>query len=279
MNTTALSSPQDGGRSLAAKRRLGAWLNKHCGLHFGDADLDVMGQRLGRVVEQFGLVTLEHLAEEMEGGRNDEVRAAVIHAASTNHTYFFREMDTLNIFRDRILPSLESQPEIRIWSAAASTGDEAYTCAMLAAEVMQLSMAADRVKILGTDISGPVIGVAEAATYRSTNLEYVPQLIKARYFDADRDGRFRVVDQIRNMCTFRRMNLKTRPYPFQKKFDIVFCRNVLYYFQPSTQREVLEAIYDVTQPNGWLLTDVSFTLRDLGLSWSTVASGVHRKPA
>ncbi len=273
----AFASQEGGGRT--PHRRLGDWLDRHCGLHFAEPDLEIMGQRLGRVVEQFQLGRLERLADEIESGKRDDVKGAVIHAASTNHTYFFREMDTLNVLRDQILPSFDNQFEIRVWSAAASTGDEAYTCAILAAEMMDLSMAAERVKILGTDISGPVISAAESASYRSNSLEYVPKVIKARYFQALADGRFELVREIRRMCTFRRMNLKMRPYPFQKKFDVVLCRNVLYYFQPATQREVLESIYEVTQPKGWLLTDVSFSLRDLGLPWVTVASGVHRKPA
>lgn len=265
------------GESLDANRRLGAWLNEHCGLHFGEADLEIMGQRLGRVVEQFALGSLDKLASEVESGRNQAVRAAVVHAASTNHTYFYREMDTLDYYRDKILGSLSNRSEIRIWSAAASTGEEAYTCAMIAAEAMDLEVASTRIKILGTDISGPVIESAERATYRRSNLEHVPALIRSRYFRSIDDGRVTVADSIKRMCTFRRMNLKLRPYPFQKKFDVVLCRNVLYYFRPSTQREVLESIYEVTEPNGWLLTDVSFSLRDLGLPWVSVASGVHRK--
>jgi chemotaxis protein methyltransferase CheR len=276
INAALASVDRDG---LTANRLLGNWLDRHCGLYFADPDLEIMGQRLGRVVEQFSLGSLDLLADEVERGTRDDVKAAVIHAASTNHTYFFREMDTLNVFRDRILPSLETQPEIRIWSAAASTGDEAYTCAILAAEVMDLALASERVKILGTDISGPVIKTAESGTYRASSLEYVPNVTKSRYFEALTDGRYALIDEIMQMCTFRRMNLKTRPYPFQKRFDVVFCRNVLYYFQPGTQREVLASIYEATQPNGWLLTDVSFTLRDLGLPWVTVSSGVHRKPA
>ncbi len=73
------------------------------------------------------------------------------------------------------------------------------------------------------------------------------------------------------------MNLKARPFPFQRKFDIVLCRNVLYYFRTPTQREVLHTIHDVVQDNGILLTDVSFTLRDLRVPWFTLHSGAHRK--
>lgn len=270
----ALPEIDDG---LDANRRLEAWLHNRCGLHFGEADLGLMGQRLSRVVEQFGLGGLEELANEVESGRNHELTAAVVHAASTNHTYFFREMDSLDYYRSHLLDLAKKQHEIRVWSAATSTGDEAYTCAIIAVEALGTEDAAERVKILGTDISAPVIETAEAGIYRRPNLEYAPEHIKTRFFRQLPDGRAAVTDDIKRMCTFRRMNLKLRPYPFQKKFDIVLCRNVLYYFRTPTQRDVLTSIHEVVQQNGILLTDVSFTLRDLRVPWNTVRSGAHRK--
>ncbi len=270
----ALAVTDDG---LDANRRLESWLHNRCGLHFGEADLGLMGQRLARVVEQFGLRGLGELAQEVERDRNNELTAAVVHAASTNHTYFFREMDTLDFYRSHLLDLAKRQGEIRVWSAATSTGDEAYTCAIIAVEALGSEDAQERVKILGTDISGPVIETAELGVYRRPNLEYTPEHLRARFFRPVPDGRVVVTDDIKRMCTFRRMNLKHRPYPFQKKFDIVLCRNVLYYFRSPTQREVLHSIHEVVQPGGTLLTDVSFTLRDLRVPWNTVRSGAHRK--
>ncbi len=267
--------PLDDG--LDANRRLEAWLHDRCGLHFGEADLGLMGQRLARVVEQFGLQGLGELAWEVERDRNHELTAAVVHAASTNHTYFFREMDTLEFFRGHIVDLGKRQEEIRVWSAATSTGDEAFTCAIIAIEALGADEARGRVKILGTDISAPVIETAELGVYRRPNLEYAPEHLRTRFFRPLPDGRMVVTDDIKRMCTFRRMNLKHRPYPFQKKFDIVLCRNVLYYFRSQTQREVLHSVHEVVQPNGVLLTDVSFTLRDLRVPWNTVRSGAHRK--
>ncbi|MEK4035189.1 protein-glutamate O-methyltransferase CheR [Methylocystis sp. IM3] len=270
----ALAVANDG---LDANRRLEAWLHDRCGLHFGEADLGLMGQRLARVVEQFGLQGLGELAREIERDKNHELTAAVVHAASTNHTYFFREMDTLDFYRRHLFDLAKSQGEIRVWSAATSTGDEAYTCAIIAVEALGLEEAQERVKILGTDISAPVIETAELGIYRRPNLEYTPDHLRPRFFRPLADGRVAVSDDIKRMCTFRRMNLKHRPYPFQKKFDIVLCRNVLYYFRIPTQREVLHSVHEVVQPGGILLTDVSFTLRDLRVPWNTVRSGAHRK--
>lgn len=268
--------PQSSAPSQASKR-LQAWLNKRCGLHFPENKWEMLNQRLARVIERYRLDSMEALVQEVESGDDHELLAAVVHAASTNHTYFFREPQVLDYFRVNILPQLMYRDEIRIWSAAASTGDEAYTCAIIAAEALGRHALRDRVAILGTDLSGPVIESAEAGVYGLPNLEQTSPEIVARYFNAIGDGRFLVADDIRRICTFRRMNLKVRPYPFQKKFDVVFCRNVLYYFDIATQRAVLDEIYDATQPNGWLLTSVTVSLRDLGSRWTTICSGVHRK--
>jgi len=262
---------------IEAGERLQSWLNERCGFHFSGGDLDILKQRLDRILDRFGIVDLQELAAEVERGRNDEVIAAVVHAASTNHTYFFREMSTLKYYRDEILSELEPRDEIRIWSAAASSGDEAYTCGIIAMETLGSVNSSGKLKILGTDISGPVIAAAESALYRASAVEHVPVHLRERYFHESADGRFLVKDEIRRLCTFRRMNLMKTPYPFQKKFDVVFCRNVLYYFKQPAQRQVLNAIYEVTQPNGWLVTDVSFSLRDLRVPWVTVSSGIHRK--
>lgn len=258
-------------------RRVAVWLHSYCGMHYPESKVGLLIQRLNRVVERFELGSLERLADEVEQGANSEIVSAVTHAASTNHTYFYREPQVLVHFRDMILPALANQPKIRVWSAAASTGDEAYTLAMIASDVLGLQAAKSRMSVLGTDISGTVIRHAEAAKYRMASLQNVDPETKERYFCAVDDGRYAVCEDIRRICTFRRMNLQRHPYPFQKRFDVVLCRNVLYYFDRNHQRSVLEAIYDVTEPGGWLLTSVTETVRDLGTRWITITGGVHRR--
>lgn len=257
--------------------RLRRWLNDRCGIFFHDSKKEMLSQRLDRVVEQFQLADLEQLAGIVEDGQHQDIALAVMHAASTNYTYFFREHQVLEFFKDQILPSFPQSESIRIWCAAVSTGDEAYTAAMLAAEAWGRETARQRASILGTDISEAVIKRAEMAIYGGAHVDHTPQHLLTRYFRPSGVEQFAVADDIRHMCTFRRLNLSSYPYPFQKQFHVVFCRNVLYYFDKEHQYTVLEAIYDATLPGGWLLTSVTENVRALGTRWITVEGGIHRK--
>ena len=258
-----------------AFERIRQWLNKNCGMHYPEKKLTLLKQRLQRVCDAEDSLNLEQLANALEKGYQFDVQSTVISAATTNHTYFFREPQVLNYFRDIILPTLEN--EIRIWSAAASTGDEAYTIAMIATETKGIEWAKWNLNILGTDIDIHVIARAEEGIYRDTSLENTPEFAIKHYFDALDESQYRVKRNIRDLCTFRRMNLKRQPYPFNNKFDVVFCRNVLYYFDEAHQRQVVENIYDVTKQGGWLLTSVTVSLRHLNTRWVNIAGGIYRK--
>lgn len=272
VGTRALRSAGPGGYE-----RIRAWLNDRCGIFYPERKKELLTQRLGRVRDRFGLASLDDLATCIEIGTDRQVQLAVMHAASTNHTYFCREPQVLHFFRDRILPSLGHHGQLRIWSAAASSGDEAYSIAMLTAEVLGREDARNRVAILGTDISEPVIARAESALYGMAHLEHMPPEFLKRYFKPAGLEQYQVADDIRGMCTFRRLNLKAQPFPFRRRFHAVFCRNVLYYFDREHQRQTLEALYEVTEPGGWLLTSVTESVRDLDLRWAPVTGGVLRK--
>lgn len=265
-------TPQD----MRAVGRIRDWLSARCGIHYADHKRDLLVQRLTRVQRSFAYTGLEQLAHHLITDPTSEVEIAVISASSTNHTYFFRETDILTRFRDDILPGLAEREEIRIWSAACSTGDEVFTLAMLIAESLGES-ALKRTTILGTDISAPVIERAEAGILTERQIAQVPEDLRRRYVTPVGLGHFALSDKIRACCTFRRMNLKTVPYPFRNSFQIVFCRNVLYYFERSDQIATLEALHSVTEPGGWLITSVTESIRELPSPWEFVANGVHRR--
>lgn len=254
------------------------WLSQRCGIHFPEHKTEQLRQRLARVQRDFAMRDLSDMAGRLNAGSSLELQLAVMHAASTNHTYFFREPEVLSAFRDQILPLLAQRDEIRIWSAACAAGDEAYTLAILIAETLG-SAALRRTAILGTDISAPVIAEAEAAIYPPHRLERVPVESRARWFEPADGGRLRVRRELRDVCTFRQMNLKTTPYPFQKRFPVVFCRNVLYYFERDDQIATLRALHDVTESGGWLVTSVTENVRELAHPWVPRANGLFRKEA
>lgn len=252
------------------------WLSERCAIHYPDQKRDLLRQRLMRVQRAHNMPDLAVMAREITVAQRHDLQLAVMHAASTNHTYFFRELGVLDQFRRLILPSLAGRGEYRLWSAACSTGDEAYTMAILIAESEGLG-ALKRTQILGTDISAPVVARAEQGVYGLRQLECVPPDLRRKYFTPVGIDQFQVIPELRACCTFRRMNLKTTPYPFRQPFQAVFCRNILYYFERADQLATVEAIHDVTEPGGWLLTSVTENLRDLGSRWSMVASGIARK--
>lgn len=262
---------------IAAQEWLREWLNDRCGIFFPESKHVLLAHRLKEVAERFQLSGLRDLVRQIESGEHQDVQMAVVHAASTNHTYFFREMRVLDFFSNSILPTLDQRESVHIWCAAVSTGDEAFTVAILCGERWGLKRAYERVSILGTDISKPVIQRAESAFYSDTHLEHMPPLLRARYFRPYGDDNFIISNSIRALCTFRRLNLKAEPYPFQNKFDVILCRNVLYYFDRRMQFRVLEAMYDVCAPGGWLLTSVTEAIRDLGSRWTQIDSGIYRK--
>jgi chemotaxis protein methyltransferase CheR len=263
-------------RDHAGYESIRAWLGDRCGISYPDHKADLLRQRLARVTQSFSLQDLNELAGAITDGARQDVELAVMHAASTNHTFFYREPEVLEVFAENILPQLAARDEIRIWSAAASTGDEAYTIAMLVAEKLGPA-ALRRLTILGTDISAPVVERAEKAEFSERALMQMDVALRARYMTPTVTGQYKVNETLRQTCTFRRLNLKATPYPFAKQFQVVFCRNILYYFEPEDQAATLRAIYDATEPGGFLVTSVTEAVRDLCDAWIPVTTGIYRR--
>jgi chemotaxis protein methyltransferase CheR len=251
------------------------WLAHRCAIHYPDHKGEILVQRLERVQRDFGLPSLADLAARLHDTSSDAVSQAVIQAAATNHTYFFREIEVLEDFVARMLPRIANAPEIRIWSAACSSGDEAFTLAILIAEALGQD-ALRRVRILGTDISAPMIRKAESGLVTERHLDQMPRSLRNRHLEPAGPETWQISKAIRDACTFRRLNLKTIPFPFSNQFHAVFCRNVLYYFALPDQVATVEAIARVTLPGGWLVTSVTENARELSPLWVQEANGIYR---
>lgn len=259
-----------------AYEQIRSWLVDRCAISYPENKGDLLRQRLSRVQAKHKIPTLEELAKALYSMCGADLEQDVMHAASTNHTYFYREREVLDAFVKNILPNVSITSELRIWSAACSTGNEAYTIAMLIAEEKGTGWL-PTLRILGTDISGPSLETAERAIYPERELEHVPASVRAAYFRHLGPDKNEVIPEIKRTCIFRRMNLKTTPYPFQKKFQVVFCRNLFYYFDRADQISTLNAIYNVTEPGGFLVTSVTESVRDLGTSWIPVQTGIYKR--
>lgn len=253
------------------------WIFDHTGLHFAEKKQTNLYRRLHTLCWRLGAANLAELARQLREQSAPHLAVELACAVSTNHSFFFREPEVLKQVTEMILPRLPAEGQWRIWSAAAASGDEAYTLAMIFAEALGLEPAQQRVKILGTDISYSMIDHAEKGSYVDQKLETVSPLLLQRYFQPVDARQWRVAPELKQMCTFRRMNLQSAPWPFKNLFHLILCRNVLYYFNQATQTQLVERLYDAAEPGGWLLTSVTETLHNVPTRWRKVGAGIFRK--
>lgn len=252
-----------------------SWVQRTLGLQFDSERRPMFEQRLAALCRRLA-ASMPQLHARLESG-DGELALLVAEEVSTNHTYFLREPEMFDFLGETVLPSLSAVTDIRMWSAAASSGEEAYSLAMCSARALGGPEARERVSILGTDISERQIRHAERGVFHRRNMVHLtPELMSS--FEDGGDSTVRVRHDIASMCVFRRLNLTQFPWPFQRRFHVVFLRNVLYYFSAATRREVLEACFDATEPGGWLITSLTEPMIDTRSSWVQWQPGVFRKP-
>lgn len=265
--------PERGETSDEAFDAIREWVTSHLGIRFSHDQATVLGRRLG-VTFGRGTVGSREIAERLMGG-DPAVVKQVTEAATTNHTYFFREPETLDYFANEALPRMPPNEQLRIWSAAASSGEEAYSIAMVSKKWLG-HLSTTRMQILGTDISARQVELAERAVYETEALRSVPPEY-ASYFVPQSRGESKVATALTEMCTFRRMNLTSFPWPFQKKFHAIFLRNVLYYFEPVLRRVVLEEAFESTEAGGWLFVGLGESMWGTLSRWTPIGHGIFRK--
>lgn len=213
----------------------------------------------------------------------DQTGAAItefMNKLTTNHTYFLREDNHFYFFRDKILPDLASKltdQDLRIWSAGCSTGEEPYTLAMIITDYLGPKKKLWDYKILATDISQKVLDIASKGIYSEEQAGFIPPHWKLSYFKKNTDGKYIVVDQIKGQIIFRRYNLLTPVFPFKKKFHTIFCKNVMIYFDSQTKHELVNRLYEITEPGGYLFIGLSESLnRDL-TKYKYLLPSIYRK--
>ncbi|TPQ36403.1 chemotaxis protein CheR [Bradyrhizobium guangdongense] len=202
----------------------------------------------------------EYVDNLFDGDLFDSELTHLIDVVTTNKTDFFREPQHFDFMRETAVPALlkahgRKSPNLKIWSSASSTGMEAYTAAMVLDDMTRTG-SRFQFRVLGTDISTAVLRLAKTAIYTRDVVAPVPENFVKRYFLSARDrsrGEVRVVPELRCVTHFMRMNLMDASYPVDRDVDIIFCRNVLIYFERETQRKVVQQLCSHLRPGGYLL--------------------------
>lgn len=256
------------------------------GIHLSEHKRELVRTRLGKRIRALDLSGFNEYYDYIKTDVTGSEAIRMIDAISTNLTFFFRENRHFEHMRDVALPEIvadkrkRGDTRLRIWSSACSTGEEAYSIAIVVHEALGDRPPFD-VKILATDISTEVLAAAARGLYRKEKLDGVPKMTLQKYFEPDRssDDRemYAVKKDIRDMVTFRRLNLMIDKFPFGGKFAIVFCRNVMIYFNRQTQADLINKLYDVIEPGGYLFIGHSESLTSIEHRFGYVAPTVYQR--
>lgn len=251
-------------------------LSRTSGLFLDSDKAYLVESRLQPLIERAGLRDLGALVNQLLSAKNSELERDVIEAMTTNETFFFRDRLPFDNFRKFILPALlEARKEvrqIRIWCAACSTGQEPYSLAMLLDEEAH-RLSGWSVDILGTDLSRTVVAAAREGVYTQFEMQRglpISQLL--RYFRQEND-RWHINEHLRSRVRFEEFNLLS-DYRELGRFDVIFCRNVLIYFDVPTKRDVLNRMAQILLPDGYLLLGAAETV--VGLTEALVPHEEYR---
>ena len=262
--------------------RLAAYIEGETGIKMPDSKRHLVEGRLVRSLRGSGASSIDEYCEHILSGQagEGEVRD-LINALTTNKTDFFREPNHFTYLRENILPEFarDNIRRIRCWSAAASTGMEAYTLAMVVHDFIAGDQTRD-FEILATDIDTSVLAQARRAVYPLESLAPVPAGMRAKYILRANDPRrkeARIAAELRQKVAFARMNLMDRVYPVGAPMDLIICRNVLIYFEKSVQGRVIAQLCECLRPGGYLMLGHSESTMGLDLPLTTVANTVFRK--
>jgi chemotaxis protein methyltransferase CheR len=266
--------------------RLAAFIHRKLGIKMPDVKLTMLQGRLQKRLRQLGISSYDDYAAYLfsEEGLEAEL-PQLIDAVTTNKTEFFREPKHYDILLNEVLPEMTGahswgmKKRINVWSAACSTGEEPFTLAMVLSEY-QMRRQGFRFTILATDISTRVLQKAAAAIYEAESVEPVPMEFRKKYLlrgKGEKSGLVRIAPELRSLVRFQRLNLMDADYVLTEPMDIIFCRNVIIYFDRPTQEKVLGSLVRHLRPGGYLFTGHSETLNGLSLPVVPIALTVYRK--
>lgn len=235
---------------------------------------ELVSARLRRLVRSGGFRRFEDYYRSVLSDTTGAGLAAMIDALATNHTSFFREPDHFEFLRSDVLPRLPVHVPVEIWSAACSTGEEVWTLAM----VLQEAPGCAPFHITASDISQKALAFAAHGVYPVERCHGLSSSMLARYFTAESPTKsFRVAQPLRCAASFHRVNL-LEEYPWPRRFPVIFCRNVMIYFDRPTKNHVVRQLTASLQPGGYLFVGHAESLTGVEHALQYVRPAVYRKP-
>lgn len=250
-----------------------------CGISLNETKASMVASRISKRMLRLGIETHEDYLKFLMEDNGGEETIKFIDVISTNTTFFFRESDHFNYLTTLISDLIYNrQNKIRVWCAASSTGEEPYTIAMTMLEADKRNNT--DIKLLATDISTKVLGIAKTGEYEAEKLKKVPSQLRKKYFTvagSRENGLYTANASLKQMILFRRLNLSKPPYPMKGPLDIVFCRNVMIYFDNEVRTRLITEIHRLLKPGGYLITGHAESLSSLNVDFKCIKPSIYIK--
>jgi len=255
------------------------FIYKNYGISMNEARREILHNKLNKLMARNELLDYNEYFDQLMKTGNRSMIVEFVDAITVNKTSFFRENSHFEFIKDNFGSILERNPriagkgEIRVWSAACSTGEEAYTLAMVLKENIPGNI---NIKVLATDISSRVISKAQAGVYPHSAGSEIEYYYLKKYFIESSMG-YMVSDAVKRLVTFRQFNLMDS-FPFRNSFDIIFCRNVMIYFDPEVRRNLLEKFHRfLSSPGGLLFIGHSESIIESAFRFSYVQPTIYSR--
>jgi chemotaxis protein methyltransferase CheR len=258
----------------------------HSRINLGPDKKELVSARLGKRLRATNITSISDYCRFLQEKESGDELAHLIDAISTNHTYFFRENEHFDFLVNTALPELgkrrtaERWPRCNVWSAACSSGEEPYSIAITLSQCLGASGAWPW-RIEATDISHRILQRARIGIYREEAIKKVPaQLLRAHFQKGfgPQDGNYRVKPHLIEGVTFRQLNLLEGALPFTEPFQIIFCRNVMIYFDRATQTELVNKLARSLVPGGYLFVGHSESLSGIKHPLVMVKPAIYQRP-
>ena len=248
------------------------------GIVIGDHKRQMIYRRLVKRVKELKINDLKSYCSILRNRHNDEMMN-FINAVTTNLTSFFREKHHFEFLSEEFLPKLiqSENRRLRIWSSASSTGEEPYSIAITMLEGLEGHLSNIDAKILATDLDTQVLTTAKRGEYKYDRIsDLPPQMINKWFNKLDNTENYKAIPTLRQHITFNQLNLLGQ-WPMSGLFDVIFCRNVLIYFDTDTQKKMVQRFYDTLQPNGILMLGHSESVLKGSKEFANLGKTIYQK--
>jgi chemotaxis protein methyltransferase CheR len=253
------------------------------GINLTDDKRNLVMGRLQKILRQKSFTSFRQYYDYVISDKSGSALGELANNISTNHTFFYREHDHFEYFQKTVLPQIDNSlkasniKDIRVWSAGCSSGEEPYMLVMLMMEYFGNRYASFDAGVLATDISDKALGIAKRGVYDESRLKNLPEKYLKKYFKKINATEYEVKDIVKKEVLYRKFNFMNEVFKFKKQFHVIFCRNVMIYFDEKTRNELVRKFQDLLVINGYLFIGHSETINKKLFNLQFVMPALYRK--